>query len=208
MKTLRSAGGTVRVPKKHHDAVFQNKYLGWYEGTPWDYERFFKRFHLIGETGSGSLRTNHQPYFNTDFQRSKFEPEEWAQLLYEALLQTAFVTQPDDVDALFVWHFRDVFSGKYKGYNTKGLFAAGQFKKDTCILYQSFLRPDTPIMRIVGKHWYVRRGENDLKVYANSRQVRLTVDGRNLETRTNGQYRPAFSERSWICRYRSRRSLA
>lgn len=187
---LTKGEGVVRVPNKHHDAVFQNKYHGWRDSvTPWDYESFFKRFHLIGEIGGGSLRTNHQPYFSTDFQRSKFEPEEWLQLIYEAFLQTAFVTQPDDVDALFIWQYRDIFSSKYKGYNTKGLFAAGQFKKDTCILYQSFIRPETPIMQIVGKHWYVRRGEDDLKVYGNSRQVRLTVNGQNLEPRTNGQYR-------------------
>ncbi len=181
--------GKLSVPFDHHDAVFQNKYIGWYEGEPWDWEDFTKVIHMLGEAGSGSLRTNHGPYFAADAERSKFEPEEWAQLIFEALFQTAFVNCPEQIDVLYIWHYRDVFSGKYKGYNTKGLLAAGQFKKDMYYFYQSFLKPEEDVLNIVGKHWYIREGEDDIKVYSNSDELELFVNGTSKGSRLNGEYK-------------------
>ena len=180
--------GTLNIPIDYHDAVFQNKYIGWYEGKPWDWEDFTKVIHLLGEAGGGSLRTNHQPYFAADAERSKFEPEEWAQLIYEALFQTAFVNFPEQIDVLYIWHYRDVFSGKYKGYNTKGLVAAGQFRKDTYYFYQSFLNPCKEVLNLVGKHWYIRDEEEDIKVYSNADEVELIVNGISKGVSKNGEY--------------------
>ncbi|MFW5821717.1 MAG: glycoside hydrolase family 2 protein, partial [Bacteroidota bacterium] len=107
--------GELNIPFKNHDAVFQNKYTGWYDGPPWNFDIFTRIIHLIGETGAGSLRTNHQPYDAVSFERSGFEPEEWAQIVCETIFQTSFINHPEQVDALYIWHYRDVFSGKYKG---------------------------------------------------------------------------------------------
>lgn len=172
----------------NNNCVFNNKYYGWYEGICWDFEDRVKKYHLIGETGAGSLRNHHQQYRTTMFQPGTYEPEEYAQLILEAIHQVSFVNAPDNVPVLYVWLYRDIFSSKMKNYNSKGYLAAGEFKKDTYYHFRSFARPDQELLWIVGKHWVLRGDENDIKVYGNSEKVTLWVNGQQKGSRINGSY--------------------
>ena len=91
------------------------------------------------------------------------------------------------------WTFRDFGDPRYKGLNTKGLETYGGFRKDVFYLFQSFLRPDTPVVHVCGKPWFLRRqrspfDEFDIKAYSNAAALTLTLNGQKVGTVGNGEY--------------------
>jgi len=104
------------------------------------------------------------------------------------------VTNPGHVPAFSNWVFRDFSDNKYKRIiNTKGFTTFSSYKKDIYYLYQSFLKPGTPVIRVVGPHYFLRnsnpRGEGAIKVFANAPSISLNVNGTDQGTRFNGIYR-------------------
>jgi hypothetical protein len=121
-----------------------------------------------------------------------FEPEEYQQYLAEGRFQTAFRNKANRVPMFIWWVFRDyhlVF--QYKRVNTKGLVTLGNGKKDVFHLFRSFLRPDTPIVHIASKKYFVRAGkaDNGIKVYSNRPELSLNVNGQDWGKKKNGEYR-------------------
>ena len=148
----------------------------------------------VSESGAGlNLATQNADYFNMSFTVNSYEPEQYGSMVNEVKFQDMFVTNPSHVPAFSNWVFREVSDNKYKGYiNTKGLLTYSNYKKDIYYLYQSFLKPTTPVVRIVGSHYFLRNadpaGQGDVKVYSNSSSLTLTVNGVGKGTVSNGSY--------------------
>ena len=174
------------------DFIFHNIYPGWYGGSMYDW--ISTGDHWISESGAGMVvPTQNANYFNTTFQVDSYEPEQYGAMVNEVKFQDMFVSNPSHVPAFSNWQFRDISDNKYKGIiNTKGLLTFSAYKKDIYYLYQSFLRPDAPVVRIVGPHYFLRNsnpnGTGDIKVYSNASALILTVNGVSQGTQVNGSY--------------------
>ena len=76
----------------------------------------------------------------------------------EVQLQTVFRDHSAEIPLYMVWILRDFAIDKYKGVrNTKGLLTYSNFKKDAWYLYRAFLRPDTPLVHVTSKTYFLRR---------------------------------------------------
>lgn len=171
------------------DFLFRNFYQGWYwAGPAWTFAPKATTAHYVSEAGAGGVISAHQPYTATTYTINSYEPEEYQQLVLEEHFQVVFRLHPDAIPAFAVWNFRDFADRKYKDTNTKGLLTYGGHKKDSYYLYKAFLRPDTPVLRVVGRDYFLRRATDAVKVYANAPAVTLTVNGVSLGARPNGAY--------------------
>ncbi len=174
------------------DFIFHNIYPGWYGGSMYDWNT--SSFHWISESGAGMVvPTQNANYFNFTFNVDSYEPEQYGALNNEVKFQDLFVTNPSHVPAFATWVFREFSDNKYKGViNTKGLLTFSNYKKDIFYLYRSFLRPDVPLVRVVGPHYFLRNanpaGQGDIKVYSNAASLALTVNGVDQGARANGSY--------------------
>lgn len=167
------------------DHIFQNIYQGWYTGAIKD---FPAGQHWISESGAGGVIASHQDYKSSNFKVGTFEPEEYESLVLEHKFQYLFHDKPSDVPLYAHWLLFDVSDTKYKGLNTKGLLTAAGFPKDGYYLWKAKARPDLPLIRINGKHWVLRTGIRDVKVYSNRPSITLTVNGTSAGSKADGAY--------------------
>jgi beta-galactosidase len=192
-KVIKAADSTRPVfyassgqnPSGGVDLVFQNIYPGWYSGAIKD---FPGSNHWISESGAGGVVTTHQAYKAVKFTVGSFEPEEYESLVLEHKFQYLFDTKPADVPLYSHWVLFDMGDSKYKGLNSKGLLTAAGFPKDPYYLWRAKARPDDPLIRICGKHWYVRADSRDIKVYSNRPSVSLSVNGTGKGSIADGAY--------------------
>jgi beta-galactosidase len=174
------------------DFIFHNIYPGWYGGSMYDWNT--SSFHWISESGAGMVvPTQNANYFNFSFTVDSYEPEQYGALNNEVKFQDLFVTNPSHVPVFSTWVFREFSDNKYKGViNTKGLLTFSSYKKDISYLYRSFLRPDAPLVRVVGPHYFLRNanpaGQGDIKAYSNVANLTLTVNGVDQGAQANGSY--------------------
>lgn len=167
------------------DFTFQNIYQGWYTGAIKD---FPAGHHWISESGAGGVIASHQGYKALAFTVGTFEPEEYESLVLEHKFQYIFNDKPSDVPMYAHWMLFDISDSKYKGMNTKGLLTAAGFPKDCYYLWKAKARPTVPLVRILGKHWYLRTASRDIKVYSNRASLTLSVNGENKGTKADGAY--------------------
>ncbi len=167
------------------DFIFQNIYQGWYSGVIKD---FPAGNHWISESGAGGVIASHQDYKSSAFSVGTFEPEEYESLVLEHKFQYLFKTKPADVPLYAHWVLFDMGDVKYKGLNTKGIFTAAGFPKDAAYLWKAMARPNDPLIRICGKHWYLRMATRDVKVYSNRSSIALSVNGAGKGTKADGAY--------------------
>jgi beta-galactosidase len=181
--------GKQRYP--HLDLIAHNTYRGWYRGLPWEFEEKALEMRYVSESGGGAVISMHTDYAAARHEVDHFEPEEYRQRLAEVHFQNVFRDHAQQVPMYLVWILRDFGIDKYKGWNTKGLLTPGDFPKDAFFLYQSFLRPDHPLVHLTSKTYFLRRGraDNGIKVYSNRRQLRLALNGADQGVRRNGEYR-------------------
>lgn len=174
------------------DFLFHNIYPGWYGGSMYDWLTTGNRW--ISESGAGMvIGTQNSNYFNTSFTVDRYEPEQYGALDNEVKFQDLFVSNPSHVPVFSNWVLREFSDNKYKGIiNTKGILTFANYKKDIYYLFQSFLKPATPIIHIVGPHYFVReadpQGQGAVKVYSNAANLTLTVNGSSMGTQSNGSY--------------------
>jgi beta-galactosidase len=174
------------------DYIFHNIYPGWYGGSMYDWNT--SGSHWISESGAGRvIGTQNPDYFNTVFHVDSYEPEQYGDQVNEVKFQDLFVTNPAHVPVFSNWVFRDFSDSKYKGrINTKGFETFAGYKKDIYYLYQSFLKPGTRVIHIVGPHYFLRTadptGQGSVKVYSNAANLTLTVNGVSAGTEPNGTY--------------------
>jgi len=181
--------GKQRFP--HLDLIAQNTYRGWYRGQPWDFAELAPQMRYVSESGGGAVVSNHSDYGSTRHFVDRYEPEEYRQLLAEVHFQTVFRDHAREIPLYLVWILRDFGIDKYKGRNTKGLLTGANFAKDAFYLYQSFLRPDFPVVHLTSKTYFLRRGraDNGVKAYSNRKALRLTLNGQDMGRQPNGAYR-------------------
>ncbi len=170
--------------------VAANRYNGWYGGTIWSFDAQAAYYHWFSEAGAGGVISTHTDALAPKHVVNHFEPEEYQDLVAEARCQEVFRDFSDQVPLFTWWTFRDFNDPRYKGYNTKGLETAAGSPKDAYYIFQSFLRPQTPVVHLCGKTWFLRRGTagTGVKAYSNAAQLTLTLNGRVVGTRLNGDY--------------------
>lgn len=209
IKTLEHYAGTVRAEDATRpitcasntgfyqspalDFVAVNRYPGWYGGRLGQFAAHAAFYHAVSETGAGGVITIHTAAPDPAHVVNRFEPEEYQQEAMESRCETVFRDIPAKVSLFTWWVFREFADPRYKGLNTKGLETYGGARKDAWYLYQSFLRPDLPVVHLCGRTWPLRRrlfyGDTlTVKAYANAPALTLTVNGLTLETRRSGDY--------------------
>ncbi len=195
VKALDSTRPVVVANMKCANADFhgQNAYPGWYQGHKAEDGWKLKVKGYISETGAGGVTTTHCDYAAPTFKMNKYEPEEYQQLLCEALFQRGIAENDGSLGIFALWTTRDFNDHKYKGsigWNTKGLLTYAGEKKDVYYLYRCFLRPDEPTLHITSKKYFIREGavDNGIKVYSSAQHVTLTLNGEKVSTLENGQY--------------------
>lgn len=111
-------------------------------------------------------------------------------MLEEIHDQVVFRDHPAEIPMFSVWILRDFAVDKFKGRNSKGLVTPAGFKKDPWYLYRAFLRPETPLVHITSKTYFLRNGkaDNGIKAYANVPTLNLTLNGVPMGARQNGDY--------------------
>ena len=174
------------------DFVAVNRYYGWYGGLISSFEPAAVFYHYVSETGAGGVITTHTADWLPSHTVNFYEPEEYQQEVAEARCQTAFRNAPDQIAMLTWWTFRDFGDPRYKGLNTKGIETYGGFRKDIFYLFQSFLRPDTPVVHVCGKPWFLRRQRSPFdRVRRQSllQRRRADADVERTENRNGRQWR-------------------
>lgn len=185
-----NTGGGQRERYPELDLVAHNTYRGWYNGAPWEIEKRLLDRRYVSETGGGAVVSSHTDYADARHEVDVFEPEEYRQLIAEAQCQLVFREHARQVPMYLVWILRDFAWSKYKGLNTKGLLTYAGFRKDAFYLYQSFLRPELPVVHIASKTYFLRRGraDNGVKAYSNRERLELFVNGESRGVRENGRH--------------------
>ena len=189
--TYASSTGFYQSPAL--DFVAVNRYSGWYGGTIAGFDRQAAFYHFISETGAGGVISVHTPAALPTHKANIYEPEEYQDEVAESRCQTVFRTLSGQVPLFTWWTFRDFSDPRYKGVNSKGLETFGGFHKDAYYLYQSFLKPQTPLVHLCGKTWFLRRRSLpsdtlDVKAYSNAAALTLSVNGTVIGTAHNGAY--------------------
>ncbi|MBN1796640.1 MAG: glycoside hydrolase family 2 protein [Sedimentisphaerales bacterium] len=181
--TYASAG-----EKPDADFVAGNTYQGWYYAHYMDFQQGNE---FCSETGSGCWPSHHIPYGTIKWRVDHFEPEEYTEMFAEFRLQTVFRNNIKGHPMFLWWNMREFYNKKFKGNrNTKGIVTLNGMPKDYYYLFQSFLRPDYPVLHLCGRHHFYRRFEpdNGIKAYSNAAEVELFVNGVSQGKKKNGDY--------------------
>jgi beta-galactosidase len=172
------------------DFVAGNTYRGWYGGHFMDFSELPENAY-ISETGSGSWITHHYRYGTFKWDVDKFESEEYTELFAEYRFQTIFRNNPSGHKMFLWWNYREFYNKKFKNNrNTKGILTMAGMPKDFYYLYQSFMRPDYPILHLCGRHHFYRQFEadNGIKAFSNAGEVELFLNGVSQGVMKNGDY--------------------
>jgi beta-galactosidase len=174
------------------DFVAHNTYDGWYTSGPYTGFATMPVNSIVSETGSGDWITHHVPYGTIEWSVDKYEPEEYSEMFAEFRLQTVCRNDVASRPMFLWWSFREFYNQKFKNNrNTKGLLTMAGMPKDTYFLFQSFLRPDKPVVHLCGRNHFLRgtAADNGIKAYSNARELQLTLNGAPQERTENGSYR-------------------
>ena len=181
----------------HTDAVGYNRYYGWYRGNFADldtfltttHERFPRKGFALSEYGAGASIHHHEENPTRPVTTSKFHSEGWQALLHEAYWQA--LQQRPYVWGKFVWCMFDFASagrdeGDQKSRNDKGLCT---YDRKTCKDAYYWYKANwttAPFVYITNRRFAIRTATTtDIKVYANTRTVTLSINGVALETQTS-----------------------
>ena len=176
------------------DMASYNLYFGWYLGELTQNEQFFDEYHalypdrVIGFSEYGADA-------NTAFHSSQPEKgdytEEYQCVYHEHILK--LIEERPWLWATHVWNLFDFAAdgrdeGGKKGENQKGLVEFDhKIKKDAFYLYKAAWSKE-PFVHLCGKRYSDRAEEKtQIKVYSNHESVTLTVDGKEVETKTGSR---------------------
>lgn len=180
--TLNSVPALAFSPPQA-DFEAQSIFSGWYD----DGASLWKEpFRYINQSGGGGLITHQAGYRERYHKISEFESEGYQQYLAEAFSKR--VCEDHDYFLYLWWAMKDFGAGNYHDIlNTKGLETFSGYRKDIYYLWQSCLRADINVLHLGGQHWFLRGNEgNAIKVYSNSKKLKLTVNGVDRGERWNG----------------------
>ncbi|MBN2163804.1 MAG: DUF4982 domain-containing protein [Pontiellaceae bacterium] len=172
------------------DFVAGNTYQGWYWGNYTDFDQLPMN-EYVSETGAGCWVSHHLPTGEERWKVDHFESEEYAQMFAEFRFQTIFRNNPDGHKFFLWWNYREFYDHKFKNNrNTKGILTLAGMPKDYYYHFQSFLRPDHPVLHLCGRHWFYRQLDpaNGIKAYSNADTVELFLNGKSQGIMKNGDY--------------------
>jgi beta-galactosidase len=192
-RLITYASDTTFHQSPYLDFVAINRYNGWYGGSLASFNRQARAYHYISETGAGGVISTHTSAAVPPHRTDKFEPEEAQDECAESRCETTFRTLSAQIPMFTWWTFRDFSDPRYKGVNAKGLETYGAFHKDAYSLFQSFLKPQTSLVHLCGKTWFLRRRTRpsdtlNVKAYSNAAALTLTINGTAIGTEQNGDY--------------------
>jgi beta-galactosidase len=177
------------------DVVGFNKYYGWYYGAladlgPWadtTHAMYPQRSIALAEYGAGA-----SVKFHSATPKAGDHTEEY-QAVYHEVSWKALATRPF-LWGKFITFIFDLASdgrneGDSAGRNDKGLVTYDRkTKKDAYFFYQATWS-DSPMVHITGRRFDPRtEAVTDIKVYANTPTVALTVNGRSLGEKTSADH--------------------
>ncbi len=195
--TLASHTPSGDALSKHTDTVGYNRYYGWYSGVFSDINAELDNTHknfptmsfALSEYGAGASINQHEANPTQPVPASNLHPEEWQALFHEAYWQS-LASRPY-VWGKFVWVMFDLASasrheGDHNGRNDKGLVTYDHKTcKDAYFWYKANWTT-APFVYITDRRFVTRTlPTTDIKVYANTSSVTLTVNGVSLGARTS-----------------------
>ncbi|HJA67100.1 MAG TPA: glycoside hydrolase family 2 protein [Candidatus Mediterraneibacter cottocaccae] len=166
-----------------------NLYYGWYLGELEQNDQWFDEFHrkhpdtVIGLSEYGADA-------NPAYQNGSPEKGDWSepyQALYHEHMLKMWSERPY-IWAMHCWNMFDFAAdgrneGGKPGQNQKGLVTFDRkVRKDAFYIYKAYLSPE-PFVHICGRRYINRaEAETEVKVYSNTPEVTLYVDGKAFET--------------------------
>jgi beta-galactosidase len=195
--TLADNGTAGDAVSQHTDTVGYNRYYGWYTGSYNDLDGFLSSTHqsfpnrsfAMSEYGAGASIFQHEENPTPPVPASHLHPEEWQSLLHEASWQ-ALANKPY-VWGKFVWVMFDLASatrneGDHAGRNDKGLCTYDRKTPKDAYYWYKANWTTTPFVYITDRRFVTRTvATTNIKVYANTSSVTLTVNGVSLGTKTS-----------------------
>ncbi len=168
-----------------------NLYFGWYLGELEQNDSFFDEYHdkfpdrVIGFSEYGADA-------NVQFQSKNPEKGDYTetyQCVYHEHILKCIEERPY-LWATHVWNLFDFAAdgrdeGGKNGENQKGLVTFDRkLKKDTFYLYKAHWSKE-PFLHLCGRRYVDRaEGSTEIKVYSNLAEITLSVDGREVETKS------------------------
>ncbi len=195
--TLADDTGTFDNVANHTNTVGYNRYYGWYTGSYNDWgsvltnihQSFPTRSFAISEYGAGASIYQHQANPTQPVPASASHPEEWQALVHEAAWQ-AMASRPY-IWGKFVWVMFDFASagrneGDHPGRNDKGLCTYDRKTPKDAYYWYKANWTTAPFVYITDRRFVTRTtATTNIKVYANTSSVTLTVNGVSLGTKTS-----------------------
>lgn len=198
--TLASNSNAGDAIASHTDVVGYNRYFGWYVTGINGLDGFLTSTHqsfpnkgfAISEYGAGASIIQHQDQPPQPVPASHFHPEEWQAILHETSWQ--IMANKPYIWGKFVWVMFDFASasrneGDHAGRNDKGLCTYDrQTRKDAYFWYKANWTT-TPFVYITSRRFVNRTTPTtDIKVYATTGAVHLTVNGVSLGAKTSSNH--------------------
>lgn len=181
------------------DIIGLNLYQGWYGSNLADFDAFMRRQHslyparplIVSEWGAGSDRRLHSlhpaPFdFSTEYQQTYVEH------------YLPFIENNDFVSGGAYWNLIDfnvaAREESMPRVNNKGLFYNNRRPKDAAYYFKAMWRDDIPVVHIASRDFTTRpQGRDIIKVYANTPEVSLTVDGGDTLTASTANRMAVFT---------------
>ncbi len=167
-----------------------NLYFGWYLGELEQTDEFFDEYHakypnrVIGFSEYGA---DANPAYHSSHPEKGDYSEEYQALYHEHMLR--MIEQRPYLWATHVWNLFDFAAdgrdeGGKHGENQKGLVTFDRsLRKDAFYLYKAAWNKKAPFVHLCGKRYTNRcEAETEIKVYSNTDEVTLYVDGTKLAT--------------------------
>lgn len=173
------------------DVNSYNLYFGWYLGTLEQNDSFFDEYHAKFPNrpmGFSEYGADANPAFHSDRPEAGDYTEEYQCVYHEHMLK--MIEERPWLWATHVWNLFDFAAdgrdeGGKHGINQKGLVTFDRkLRKDAFYLYKAHWS-DEPFVHICGRRFVDRIGERtQVKVYSNQSAVTLTMDGKEIATKT------------------------
>ena len=176
------------------DLASYNLYFGWYLGELEQNEQFFDEYHALYPDrviGFSEYGADANIAFHSSQPEKGDYTEEYQCVYHEHILK--LIEERPWLWATHVWNLFDFAAdgrdeGGKKGENQKGLVEFDhKIKKDAFYLYKAAWSKE-PFVHLCGKRYSDRAEEKtQIKVYSNHESVTLTVDGKEVETKTGSR---------------------
>ncbi|MBA3822715.1 MAG: glycoside hydrolase family 2 protein [Ktedonobacterales bacterium] len=198
--TLADDSGPADATSKHTDTVGYNRYYGWYNGQATGLDGFLSSTHTnhptmsfaISEYGAGGSIYQHQDNPPQTSPTSYFHPEEYQATLHEVSWQ-ALASKPY-VWGKFIWNMYDFASdgrneGDTAGRNDKGLCTYDRVTCKDAFYWYKANWTTAPFVYLTDRRYTNRTTPTtDVKIYANTSSVTLTVNGVSQGARSSNNH--------------------